>query len=222
MTRKIVIIGAGGLAREVMDLIDAVNSVSPTYEMVGFVVEASYGRPGDLVGGKKILGDLDWFEGRQDQVEAICVVGAPELRRRLVLKAAALKVRFCSVVHPTAVISRRAGIGLGTVIQAGCLLSGEAQVRDHVYLNFHCTVAHDDVLEDFVILSPGAHLSGNVHVGEGTYIGTGASIIEKVTIGKWSRIGAGSTVLKDVRSNVTAFGVPSKEVWEREESWHLK
>jgi serine acetyltransferase len=91
-----------------------------------------------------------------------------------------------------------------------------------VHLNRHCNVSHDNVLEDFVTVSPGANLSGNVTLKQGSFIGTGASIIEGKTVGAWAKIGAGSAVIEDIPDNATAVGVPATVVKTRPAGWHLE
>jgi acetyltransferase EpsM len=77
------------------------------------------------------------------------------------------------------------------------------------------------VVEDFVTLAPGVHVSGNVNLGEGCYVGTGANIIEKIRLGAWSTVGAGSTIVDDVPPNTTVVGCPGKVIKTREQGWHL-
>ena len=91
MEIQIVIIGAGGLARDVVDIFHALNQQKPgSYKVLGYIVEDAYGEPGTLVYDKPILGGFDWLTGRLDEIELICAVGISEDRYRLAGKAAAL------------------------------------------------------------------------------------------------------------------------------------
>jgi len=217
----VVIIGAGGFAREVLDVIDAINQQEPRYEVLGYIVDPQFGSPGELVNEKPILGGFDWLLKRSKDVLAICGVGPSHHRYRLVKRAEEIEVRFFSVIHPTAVLTRWIQIGDGVVITAGCILTNQIRIGYHVQVNLDCTIGHDVVMEDFVTLAPGVHVSGNVKLKEGVYVGTGANIIEKIEIGEWSTIGAGSVVVKNVPSNSTVVGVPGRVIKEREPRWHL-
>lgn len=220
--QQVVIIGAGGQARSTLSFFDAINAQQPTYDVQGFIVEAPYGAPGTMVNDKPILGGLEWFtEQRRRDVQAVCAIGAPEVRRRIVKQARALGIRFCTVIHPTAVLSRWVTIGEGTIITPGVVMTQRIQIGAHVYLNLSCTIGHDSVIEDYVNVQPGAHVSGNVHLGEGCVIGVGANIIEKKTVGAWSIVGAGSTIIQDVPPNTTVVGSPGRIVKTRPEGWHL-
>jgi len=221
MVQSVVIIGAGGFGREVLDIIDAINQQKPQYEVLGYIVDPQYGSPGTVINDKPILGAFDWLAGHADSVSAICGVGPSHQRYNLVRRAEAVGCRFVSIIHPSAILTRWVRLGEGTIITAGCILTNQIWVGRHVHLNLACTVGHDVHLGDFATLAPGVHLSGNVTLAEGCYIGTGANIIEKLQIGRWSIVGAGSTVTKDVPANTTAVGVPARIIKEREEGWHL-
>lgn len=219
--KPVVIIGAGGFAREVLDIIDAVNAEKPQYEVLGYIVDSQYGLPGTMINDKPILGGYDWLQQRSEDIMVICGVGSPQDRYKLVKRAEVMGCRFFSVVHPTAILTRWVQVGQGTVITAGCILTNQIRIGDHVQVNLDCTIGHDAILGNFVTLAPGVHISGNVVLAEGTYVGTGANIIEKLRIGRWSIVGAGSTVLKDVPANTTVVGVPAKVIKQRDEGWYL-
>lgn len=221
MPRDVVILGGGGFAREVLDVFDACNAVDETYSVLGYLVDSQFGEPGTVINGKEILGDLDWLAGRAGEVEAICAVGAPEVRRALIARVDALGCRFCTVVHPRAILTKWVQLGPGTVVTAGCILTNNIRLGSHVHLNLDCTVGHDSVLDDFATVAPGVHVSGNVRIGAGAYVGTGANILQGLEIGPWSVVGAGSTVIRNIPRDSTAVGSPAKVIKERSEGWHL-
>jgi len=220
--KKVVIIGAGGSGRELLSLLEDCSQDMPQYDILGFIVQKEYAQPGEVVNGYPVLGDFDWFEKTFRDVYAICAVGGPQDRRRLIEYAAGKGAQFCSVIHPLASVSKWVEIGVGSIVSAGSILSVQARVGNHVYINLNCTISHDVVVQDYVTVSPGTHISGNVVVGEGSYIGTGTNIIQKVHIGSWSIIGAGSVIIRDVPANTTVVGNPGRVIKERENGWHLR
>lgn len=219
--QKVVIIGSGAFGRNVLDVFDAVNEVKPTYDVIGYISDPQYGTPGTYVNDKPILGGFDWFKEHKHDVQAIGAVGPPELRRRLVKRAEEMGVRFCSVVHPSAILTRWVTIGEGTVITAGCIFNNRIRIGNHVLINLGCTIGEDVILEDYATLQPGVHVSGSITFGEGCYVGTGANIIEMKHIGAWSVVGAGSAIIGDVPKNTTVVGVPGKVIKTRPDGWHL-
>lgn len=215
---RIAIIGAGGFAREVLDVYDACNRAKQgSFEVVGFLADGA--EVGALVNERPILGGVEWLADHPD-VLAICAIGDTAVRRKVVRRAEAAGARFHSVVHPGATLTRWVQIGTGTVITAGCIITNQIRIGSHVHLNLDSTVGHDCVIEDFVTVAPGVHVSGNVTLGEGCNVGTGAAIIQGLTIGPGAVIGAGAVVTGDVSADAVAVGVPAREVKTRDPGWH--
>ena len=169
--------------------------------------------------GISVLGDFDWLEQHSKDVYAICSLGAPHHRRRLVEMARKAGARFCSVVHPSTIINRDTTFGEGVIINGMCGISSLIHIGSHVQINAMTLIGHDAVLKDFVTVSPGVMISGKVTIEEGAFIGIGSIIIEKIAIGAWSVVGAGTTVVKDVPENTTVVGVPGKVIKTRPSGW---
>jgi sugar O-acyltransferase (sialic acid O-acetyltransferase NeuD family) len=216
MNQKYVIIGAGGFAREVLDIFEACKEAGQSCEVLGYIVEAQYGQQGTLINNKPILGDFNWLSKHSSEVQVICGVGDPVVRKNLIASARESGARFGNIFHPTAILTRYITLGEGVVICAGCILTNQIRIGDHVHINLDCTIGHDAVLEEFSTLAPGVHISGYVTLGEGCYIGTGANIIDRKIVGAWSVVGAGSVVNRDVPAYSTAVGVPAKVIKTRE------
>lgn len=209
---KVVIIGAGGHAREVLDILLTCRANGHEIEPLGFIDE-NPDNHGRVLDGFPVLGDFRWFEGvDRNEVEVICAVGTPQVCRKLVRKAQDLGLRFANAISPQAYISPHARIGQGVMIFPNVIVNTGAIIGDHVILNVAVTVSHDTVVGDFCNINPGVHLAGNVTVGEGCYIGMGANVIQGITIGPWSIIGAGAAVVGDIPPHVTAVGVPARVI----------
>ncbi len=220
--KAVAIIGSGGFGREVLDVLEACNREVRRFDVLGFVVDPEYAVPGTRVNDKPVLGGMDWLEAHSERVEAVCAVGDSAQRRSLVERVLRSGVRFCTVVHPDAALTRWVEVGAGSVITAGCILTNGIRIGRHVHVNLACTVGHDAVIEDFATISPGVHLSGGVACGRGCFLGTGAVVLEGRRIGAWSTVGAGCSVIQDVPKNATVVGVPGKVVKVREPGWQRK
>jgi len=95
-------------------------------------------------------------------------------------------------------------------VVGGVVVNADAQIGRGVILNTGCSVDHDCILQDFVHISPGARLAGNVRVGAGSWIGIGAVVREGVRIGSDVMVGAGATVINDIPDNTRVAGVPAR------------
>lgn len=205
---KIYIVGAGGFAREVAWLIEDINEVSPTWEIVGFIDENS-----DLIGkelnGYKVLGGIDYLNN-QEKANVIIAIGTGEVREKLVSK---IKNHiFPILIHPSVIKSKLIQIGEGTIICAGSIITTNIEIGKHVIVNLDCTIGHDVILKNCTTILPSVNVSGNVIIGESTMIGTGSAIIQGLEIGSNTIIGAGSVVTKNIPSYCTAVGSPARPI----------
>lgn len=140
------------------------------------------------------------------------IVGIEENRPRLA-KLAELEAQgaaLCIVVHPGAMVSHFADVGLGTVVFAAAVVNVDAQLGRGVIVHTGATVGRDCVLEDGVHIGPGAHLAGGVKVGAGSLVGIGATVRGGVNIGQDALVAAGAVVIRDVPDGVTVMGVPAR------------
>lgn len=211
----VVILGAGGFAREVAWVFSEENQDRQKWKVLGFVDDNPKFEGASLC-GLPVLGTFAWLEKNMAKnFQVIVGVGNPSTRRNLADRATALGFTFCTVLHPSAQLSRWVEIGPGTIVTAGCILTTQIQVGAHALINLGSTVGHDAVIGAYCNLNPGCHISGSVKLGEGVDVGTGAVIIQGRKVGEWSVLGAGAVVTEDIPSHVTAVGVPC-----RVSKWH--
>lgn len=118
--------------------------------------------------------------------------------------------RMVSIVHPSAVISPSARIGIGTAIMAGAIVNADAAIGESCIINTGASVDHDCILENGVHVCPGAHLSGGVSVGFGSWIGVGAAVRQSIKIGSSVMAGAGAVVVNNISDGQIVFGNPAK------------
>jgi len=121
-----------------------------------------------------------------------------------------LDCQFGTAIHPSAVISPTATIGEGSVVMQGGIIQSSVMVGRHCIVNTGASIDHECIIEDYVHVSPQAVLCGNVHIGEGAWIGASAVVIPGVKVGKWSVVGAGSVVVHDVPDGAVAYGNPCR------------
>src|SRR5690606_32696774 len=153
-------------------------------------------------------------ESYPEKVALVIAVALPEIKEKIVRKIKNPNIYFPSLIHPSVIRGneRHIQIGEGSLITAGNILTTNIRIGRHVLINLACTIGHDVVMEDFVSVMPGVHVSGEVHVGKKVFIGTGAQIINQLIIGEHTTIGAGATVCRNLPPHCTAVGTPAKPV----------
>ena len=218
MLKPIVIFGAGGFAREVLQVVLDINENAATWQVIGFVVDP--GHSTQPVHDLPVVGGIDWL-AQHPETRVVIAVGSSAARYRIAkaIEASAPNP-FASLIHPCAWVGRHVEVGAGTVICAGALITTDISIGKHVHVNIGATVGHDAVLSDFVTLNPGVSVSGNVTLAEGVEVGTGSVLIPHAHVGSWSVLGAGTVVTKPLDANVTAVGSPAKAIKVRASGWH--
>lgn len=219
MKQTYVILGAGGMAREVIchlkDLFHSMSSNAENFFNIVLVDDFT-----DLtevsIGDKKYEVIKNWDFKKFDKIVGFLVgVGNPNLKKQMVEKAIAAGLSPApTLVHPKALVQNGANtIGLGGVICPGVTITTNVFIGDYVLLNLNCTVGHDAVIENYVTANPGCHISGNTLIGEGSTLGTGTAVREKIKISNGVTTGAQSCVVKNIdKNNITVTGVPAKEL----------
>ena len=208
--RELVIVGAGGFAREVLALVRTISRAgADDWRVLAFL-----GRDGDLLGreldGIPVVDALSPAAGKPVGVSGI---GYPQGRRAEVEARAAEVSSWATLLHPGVEFDPdRVRIGAGCVVLEGSSFTTDLTLGRHVMLHLHCTVTHDCVLEDYVSLMPGCHVSGNVTLREGVFMGAGAVILQGLEVGAWASVGAGAVVTEDVPAGATVVGVPARVV----------
>ena len=205
-----IILGGGGHAHVVIDslkmsgLCMSYAILDPDQSLWGLDV---LGVP--VAGGDALLPDLvdqgaNWF------VVGLGSIGNNKPRQRLYELGLSHKLRPLTVIHPTAVPSQWAKVGLGGQLLPRSIVNAGATLGVNVVVNSGAIVEHHCVLGDHVHVATGAQLASNVHVGTGAHVGAGATVKQEIDIGAWAIVGAGAVVVKDVPPNTVVAGVPAR------------
>ena len=200
---RVVVIGAGGHAKVIIDmLLDN-----------GLIVDAcvSHVQAEPYRGVPVLVGDKFLAALRADGVDqAVVAVGANSVRQRLADEAVALGFTLPPVVSRSAQISPTARIGDGVVVMPNAVVNADAIIGRLAIVNTGATVDHDCIVGEAAHVAPGVHFSGGVQLGERSMVGVGSSARPLVKIGDDVVIGAGSVLVSDIADGVIAYGVPAR------------
>lgn len=210
---ELLIVGAGGFARETAQAVAAVNAVRPSWRLRGFLDDDPllHGRPVD---GVPVIGGTDLVESLPDAQVVVCV-GNPRnyfTRARIVERLALPAARYATIVHPSADVSADSTVGPGSVLLAQAVLTAAVTVGAHVAVMPHAVLTHDVTVDDFATIASGVRFGGGARVQRGAYLGSGALIREQVKIGAWSQVGMGSVVLQDIPEAQVWVGSPARRL----------
>lgn len=210
--KSLVIIGAGGLGREVAWLVADINRQRQEWDFVGFIDDSVQGRTPE---GYPVLGTLDYFFGLPSHPWAVVAIADSKARKAITQRLHSHGINIATLIHPSVSMSDFVQIGVGSIICAGAVITTNVTLGQASIVNPKCFIGHDTELDDFVSLMPSTNLAGEVKVGEGSYFGINSCVINRTIIGKWSIIGAGATVISDIPDYSVAVGVPARVIKSR-------
>lgn len=212
VTEPVLLIAAGGLARETLAAIGACGA----QHVVG-MLDDNPDLHGTSIAGVGVLGGLDVVQGRAEVRLVVCA-GSGVARESIVGRLADLGVeaeRYATVIHPGVSIPAGCRLGEGTVILAGVSLTSDVAVGSHVVVMPNATLTHDVVVADYATVCAGVSLGGGVRVGRAAYLGMNASVRQQVRIGAGAVIGMGAVVLQDTGDHAIVVGNPARDLARR-------
>ncbi|MDI6530281.1 acetyltransferase [Bacillus mycoides] len=205
MKEKLLIIGASGHGKVIADIALKMNK----WQSISFLddnetLKSSMGIEiiDKSASISKYIDDYDFFVGIGNNVIR------EKIQRQLEIEGASIPV----LIHPSAIIGEQVYLEAGTVVMAGAVINCCTKIGKGCIINTTSTVDHDNIIEDYVHISPGAHLAGTVNIGRGTWLGIGSIISNNINVTGGCRIGAGTIVVKDITELGTYVGVPSRRL----------
>ncbi|MBN2003059.1 MAG: acetyltransferase [Anaerolineae bacterium] len=213
MTVRVLILGAGGHAQVVADILLRMRENGASLAPIGYL-DDNLALKGRCALELPVMGDIAQLV--EIPHEAVVVaIGNNAIRQRLFESLRHQGEHFVTAQHPRAIVAPDVDIGIGSMICAGAIVNPSSVIGANVILNTGSTVDHHNRIGDHVHIAPGAHLGGDVVIGEGALIGIGATVMPSCQIGAWSVIGAAALVHRNVPAYVTAVGAPARVIKQR-------
>lgn len=216
--KNIVIVGAGGVGRETSLIIQQINELKSTWNLIGFI-DDDVNSWGNVINGYPVIGGMDSLEKLSLDTYVVVAIANYKVKKRIVNKINN-RFKFATIVHPRVWLHDYMTLGEGTIIYEGAILTTNIKVGNHVIISPKCGIGHDSIIKDYVSLLWNVNISGNDVIEEGVMMGSASTVIQGKRIGKGSTVGAGAVVIDNIDSYSTVVGVPAKVIkvdYERRE-----
>lgn len=211
MHKKVVIIGAGGHAKVIADIIQKSGDI-----VYGFL-DDNFEKGTIILNNEnlKVIGDLNSrftlpITKPDLELEFVIAIG-DNYKRKEIAETKIPNIKYYTAIHPSAIIGSDTEIAEGSVVMANSIINPSTKIGKHCIINTGAIIEHDNTIENYVHISPNATLCGTVKVGECTHIGAGAIIKNNTNITYNCIIGAGATVVNDINEKGTYIGIPAKK-----------
>lgn len=205
--KTLLIVGAGGLGREVLDIVH--ESHRAQYRDVSFIDDAV--EPQTFVHGVRVIGHRAILSSIRPETVDVCVaIGNPASRQALILDIERYGHSFATIIDPSALVRPCATVHKGAIVGPHAVISCNATIGAHAVVNIQAVVGHDVSIGSYTVIGAGALLSGGASIGDGVLIGAGASILLGTTVGNWSKVAMGAAVFTNVADRTTVLGNPAR------------
>lgn len=207
--KDLIIVGAGGFGREVLQWTEDINKEEPTWNILGFIDD----NPDALKGCRcdyGILGSVAEWKPEPTQYFA-CALAFPDVKYKVVNLLKSRGAKFATIIHPTALVNKYAEIGEGVIMTPRSHVTADVKIGDFVSI-LGSSIGHDAVVGSYSTLSGRCSVNGRAVLGERVYMGCGAMIAPSKKIGDGAKIGMGSVVISNVKAGTEVFGNPARRL----------
>ncbi|SFC10792.1 sugar O-acyltransferase, sialic acid O-acetyltransferase NeuD family [Alkalibacterium subtropicum] len=206
MRKRLLIIGASGHGKVIADIALKLNK----WTNISFLDDDE---SKNMTMGLNIIGKTKDAFKYKDIAEFIVAIGDNKIREKVQCMLTDEELSVTTLIHPNATIGTDVEIDKGSVVMAGVVINSSTRIGKGCIINTSSNIDHDNIIEDFVHISPRVSLAGTVKVGKNNWIGTGSVVSNNIILCPGCLIGAGTLVINDIKEPGTYFGVPARRAF---------
>jgi sugar O-acyltransferase (sialic acid O-acetyltransferase NeuD family) len=205
--KNLIIIGAGGLGRELLQWIKDINAVKLVWNVKGFI-DDNLNQLTNINCSHDIIGTVkDWIPNHNEIF--VCAIANPLLKENIVRQMKLKGANFTNVIHPNAIIGSENTIGEGLILYPFARITVNCSIGNFVTIQ-SSAIGHDAFVNDFSTISSNCLITGNTTVGKRVFVGSNSTIIPNTIIADDVYIGAGSVVINNISSGLKVMGNPAR------------
>jgi len=206
--QELIIVGAGGFGRELLQWVKDINKVKQKWIIRGFI-DDNLKALDNYECDYNIIGRIEDWQPRSSEVYA-CAIANPSIKEKVVNSLKLKNAMFTNIIHPTAIIGDFSKIGEGFVSYPNSCINVNVKIGDFVTL-LSSSIGHDAIIGDYSTISSYCDITGGVKIGKRVFLGSHVTIVPKRNVGDDAYIGAGSVVISHIKENIKVMGNPAKK-----------
>ena len=160
----------------------------------------------------EVIGKVEDVEKYKEEADFFVAIGNNAIRENIQEKLIKHGLEVVSLIHPSVVLGTGVEIGIGTAVMAGTIINSSTKIGKGCIINTSSSLDHDNIIEDYVHISPGVRTAGSVNIGKGTWLGIGSVVSNNANICSGCIVGTGAAVVKDITEPGTYVGVPVRKI----------
>ena len=209
--KDIAIYGAGGFGKEVATILEKINEIRHTWNLVGFYDDGLPKGTAISIYGE-VLGGAEHLIERKEPLSIVFAIGSPRILEFLVGKLTNPMLDFPNIIHPEVYFAdkRTLQIGLGNVVVRACSFSCDVSLGDFNQFNSISALAHDVKVGSFNVFMPLSRISGEVEIGDQNFFGINSIVLQRIRIKSNIRLAANSVLMTKPRKEGFYMGNPAK------------
>jgi sugar O-acyltransferase (sialic acid O-acetyltransferase NeuD family) len=207
--KNLVIVGASGFGREILQWVKDCNENGQSWKVKGFIDDNAQALD-SIHCDKEIIGSIKSYEVQEDDYFAIAIA-IPRTKKTVIELLSARGAKFATIIHPSAIIGEYCTLGEGLIVTPRAKISPNVTIGNFVTI-LGSGIGHDAVISDYCTITGNCSINGHVELGEGAFIGSNACIAPGKRIGAWAYVGMGSMVISNVKPGTKVMGNPAKKI----------
>ena len=208
--KDIAIYGFGGFGREIASIIQSINNITPTWNIIGFfddgVAKGTTNRYGE------VLGNMEDLNSWSKPLNLVIAIASPTALQKLSSNIENQNICFPNIIAPTVLFFDKDTFvsGQGNVLCHNCRVSCDVELGNFNLMNGAVSLGHDVKIGDFNMMQPETRISGETIIGNVNFFGVRALVLQGLKIGDNTRIGASSVIMRKTKDGMTYFGNPAR------------
>lgn len=205
--KKILIIGAGGFGKEVVDLIRDIGG----YDIIGFL-DDNRDEKASIINHIPVIGTLDDLDQYRNVENVAIAIANPKVKKRIYEYSRNIGFQYPNLIHPTVIMGSDVKMGRGNIVCANSLISTEVLLLDFITINPQCGIGHESKLYSFTTLYWSVNIGGNTSIQGGCELGSKSCVLQGLRISEDVILGACSVAVRDILDKGTYVGVPARKI----------